>query len=262
MAGGLPEPILISELVHLDHITIAGQTVEFRHVFYTWMAMLILFVVGWLVRRNISLIPGKMQNIFESIIGGLEDFTVTNMGEDGRKVFPVLGGLFLFIAVQNILGLIPACDAPTANINTNIGMALFVFLYYNYQGIKRWHGHYIHHFMGPMLPLAPFMMILEFISHLARPLSLTLRLFGNIRGEEIVLLLFFLMAPLVSTLPSTSCSCSPRYCRPSSSTCWPSSTSRALWNRPTKGPHLSGEMVFLTNTIQPLKEQHTCARFL
>ncbi len=178
MAGGLPEPILISELVHLDHITIAGQTVEFRHVFYTWMAMLILF-----------------------IIGGLEDFTVTNMGEDGRKVFPVLGGLFLFIAVQNILGLIPACDAPTANINTNIGMALFVFLYYNYQGIKRWHGHYIHHFMGPMLPLAPFMMILEFISHLARPLSLTLRLFGNIRGEEIVLLLFFLMAPLVSTLP-------------------------------------------------------------
>ena len=167
MAGGLPEPILISELVHLDHITIAGQTVEFRHVFYTWMAMLILFVVGWLVRRNISLIPGKMQNIFESIIGGLEDFTVTNMGEDGRKVFPVLGGLFLFIAVQNILGLIPACDAPTANINTNIGMALFVFLYYNYQGIKRWHGHYIHHFMGPMLPLAPFMMILEFISHLA-----------------------------------------------------------------------------------------------
>lgn len=55
------------------------------------------------------------------------------MGEDGRKVFPVLGGLFLFIAVQNILGLIPACDAPTANINTNIGMALFVFLYYNYQ---------------------------------------------------------------------------------------------------------------------------------
>ena len=114
MAGGLPEPILISELVHLDHITIAGQTVEFRHVFYTWMAMLILFVVGWLVRRNISLIPGKMQNIFESIIGGLEDFTVTNMGEDGRKVFPVLGGLFLFIAVQNILGLIPACDAPTA----------------------------------------------------------------------------------------------------------------------------------------------------
>ena len=127
MEGVLPEPILSSELVHLDHITIAGQTVEFRHVFYTWMAMRILFAVGWLVRRNISLVPGRMQNIFESIIGGLEDFTVTNMGEDGRKVFPVLGGLFLFIAVQNILGLIPACDAPTANINTNIAIGSFNF---------------------------------------------------------------------------------------------------------------------------------------
>ena len=201
MAGGLPEPILLSELVHLDHITIGGQIVEFRHVFYTWTAMLIPFVLAWIVRRNLSLIPGKLQSTFELLIGGLEDFTVTNMGEDGRKVFPVLIGLFLFIAMQNLLGLVPAFDAPTANVNTNIGMAVFVFLYYNYMGIKRWRGHYIHHFMGPMLPLAPFMIILEFISHLARPLSLTLRLFGNIRGEEIVLVLFFLMAPLVSTLP-------------------------------------------------------------
>ncbi|MEG2139309.1 MAG: F0F1 ATP synthase subunit A [Bilophila sp.] len=201
MAGGLPEPILLSELVHLDRISIAGQSLEFRHVFYTWMAMLLLFALGWLVRRNLSLVPGRLQSVFETVIGGLEDFTVTNMGEDGRKVFPVLIGLFLFIAMQNLLGLVPGCDAPTANVNTNVGMAVFIFLYYNYQGLKRWRGHYIHHFMGPMPVLAPFMMILEFVSHLARPLSLTLRLFGNIRGEEIVLVLFFLMAPIVSTLP-------------------------------------------------------------
>lgn len=201
MAGGLPEPILLSELLHVDSINIAGQTVEFRHVFYTWIAMLILFGVGFVVKRRLSLTPGRLQTFFETIIGGLEDFTVANMGENGRRVFPVLAGLFLFILVQNLLGLIPAFDAPTANINTNVGMALFVFLYYNYQGIRRWHGHYIHHFMGPMPALAPFMMILEFISHLARPLSLTLRLFGNLRGEEIVMILFFIMAPLVSTLP-------------------------------------------------------------
>lgn len=201
MAGGLPEPILLSELLHLDHIVISGQLVEFRHVFYTWTAMIILFALGWVVRKNLSIIPNKLQSVFEMLIGGLEDFTVTNMGEEGRKVYPVLIGLFLFIAVQNLLGLIPIFDAPTANVNTNIGMAVFVFLFYNYLGIKRWGGHYIHHFMGPMLPLAPLMIILEFISHLARPLSLTLRLFGNIRGEEIVLILFFLMAPLISTLP-------------------------------------------------------------
>ena len=201
MAGGLPEPILLSELVHLDKVTLAGQQVEFRHVFYTWVAMLLLFVAGWLVRRDLSLVPGKIQNVFETIIDGLEEFTVATMGEDGRKVFHVLAVIFLFIMTMNLLGLLPGCDAPTANLNTNVGMALFVFVYYNYQGIKRWHGHYIHHFMGPMLPLAPFMMIIEVVSHIARPLSLTLRLFGNIRGEEIVLVLFFVMAPLVATLP-------------------------------------------------------------
>ena len=201
MAGGLPEPILISELVHLDHITIAGQTVEFRHVFYTWMAMLILFVVGWLVRRNISLIPGKMQNIFESIIGGLEDFTVTNMGEDGRKVFPVLATLFIYILCCNIGGMFPGGDAPTANINTTASMAVFVFVYYQYWGIKLHGTHYIHHFTGPMLWMAPLMFPIEVIGHFARMLSLSLRLFGNIRGEDIVLALLFMLAPIVSTIP-------------------------------------------------------------
>ena len=123
----------------------------------------------------------------------------------------ILVTLLSTVAMMGIASLAFAADGAPVKLDSAslglaifgcaIGMALFVFLYYNYQGIKRWHGHYIHHFMGPMLPLAPFMMILEFISHLARPLSLTLRLFGNIRGEEIVLLLFFLMAPLVSTLP-------------------------------------------------------------
>ena len=189
----LEHPLLFSSLLGIGE--------DYKHVFYTWCAMAILFIVGFLLRGRMKLVPTGLQNVVEVVIGGLEEFTVATVGEKGRKVFPILCGCFLFILVQNLLGLVPGCDAPTANINTDLAMALFVFLYYNYQGIKRWHGHYIHHFMGPMLPLAPFMMILEFISHLARPLSLTLRLFGNIRGEEIVLLLFFLMAPLVSTLP-------------------------------------------------------------
>lgn len=201
MAERLPEPVLLSELLHMDKVTIAGQLVEFRHVFYTWIAMLILFIVGLIVRRKLTLVPGRLQNFFEVLISSFENFTVINIGEEGRKFFPVLIGIFLLIAVENLLGLIPLCDAPTANINTNIGMAIFVFLYYNYEGIKKWGVHYIHHFMGPSIVLAPFMIILECISHLARPLSLTLRLFGNIKGEEIVLLLFFLMAPLVGTIP-------------------------------------------------------------
>lgn len=116
--------------------------------------------------------------------------------------------------------------------------------------------------MGPMLPLAPFMMILEFISHLARPLSLTLRLFGNIRGEEIVLLLFFLMAPLVSTLPIYFLFLLAKVLQAFIFYMLALIYSRALWNRPTKGAVPFGGNGLLTNTIQPLKEQYTCARFL
>ncbi|MDR0828310.1 MAG: F0F1 ATP synthase subunit A [Desulfovibrio sp.] len=182
--------------------TLFGIPEEYKHVFYTWIAMVILFIVALMARRRLELVPGGLQNFLEVIIGGLEDFTVATIGEKGRKIFPLLCGIFLFILVQNLLGLMPFCDAPTANVNTNAAMALFVFIYYNYVGLRSWGPRYIKHFMGPMPALVPLMLPIELVSHCARPLSLTLRLFGNIRGEEIVLLLFFSMAPLVSTLPS------------------------------------------------------------
>ncbi len=201
MAGSLSEPILLSTIANMDHVSIAGQTVEFKHVFYTWIAMGLLFILGLIVRRKLTLVPGRLQNIMETIIDGLEQFTVNNIGEQGRRFFPLLCGIFLFILVQNLFGLIPGFDAPTANVNTNAAMALFVFLYYNYVGVRRWKFRYIGHFTGPIPALSPLMLPLELISHAARPVSLTLRLFGNIRGEELVLLIFFLLAPLVSTFP-------------------------------------------------------------
>ncbi len=202
MAGGLPHPVLFSNLTGMDEVLSSALGVtEAKHIFYTWVAMLILFVFAWFARKRLELVPGKLQNLAEVIIGGLEDFVVQTIGEDGRKVFPVLIVLFLFILTQNLLGLVPGCDAPTANVNTNAAMAIFAFAYYNIIGLKRWGPGYIKHFMGPMWWLSPLMLPLETISHLARPLSLTLRLFGNIRGEEIVLVLFFILAPLVGTLP-------------------------------------------------------------
>lgn len=187
-------PILFSDLL--------GINGDFKHVFYTWCAMAILFGFGLLLRGRMRLIPTGVQNVFEVLIGGLEEFTVATVGEQGRKIYPLLCGIFLFVLVQNLLGLVPGCDAPTANLNTNAAMALFVFCYYNYVGLKNWGPGYIKHFMGPMLPLAPLMLPIELVSHCARPVSLTLRLFGNIRGEEIVLMLFFVMAPVAATLPS------------------------------------------------------------
>lgn len=201
MAAGLPHPILISTLVGMDEITIAGQTMEFKHVFYTWVGMAALFVFGALARRNLTLVPGKLQNFAELVIDGLEQTIVNTIGEEGRRFTALLVGIFLFILTLNIFGLLPMFDAPTANINTTVAMATFVFLYYNFQGLKRWGPGYIKHFMGPSPLLVPLMLPIELISHCVRLLSLSLRLFGNIRGEEIVLVIFFMLLPLVSTIP-------------------------------------------------------------
>jgi F-type H+-transporting ATPase subunit a len=207
MAADLHPVFLVEELVKLVGLTKIehGHVVSLIpiHVLYAWVAMLLLIVLGWLATRKISLVPKGAQNFFEVLIGGIEDFVVQNMGEAGRKVFPVLAALFLFILVGNLFGLVPGMDAPTANVNTNLAMAVFVFLYYQFWGFKLHGVHYIKHFMGPVWWLAPLMLIIEIIGHFARILSLTLRLFGNIKGEEIVLALLFILAPIVSTIPIT-----------------------------------------------------------
>jgi F-type H+-transporting ATPase subunit a len=196
MAGGLPHPVLLVP----DGLKAIGIDVPI-HVAYTWTAMIFLFVLAIIVNRKLTMVPGKIQNVFEVLIGGLEEFVVANIGEEGRKVCAVLITLFIFILTLNWSGLIPGVDAPTANVNTNAAMAIFLFLYYNFIGVKKWGLKYIKHFLGPMPAIAPLMLLLEIISHMARPLSLTLRLFGNIKGEEIVLVLMFSLAPVVGSLP-------------------------------------------------------------
>jgi F-type H+-transporting ATPase subunit a len=202
MAGGLPHPVLISTFLDMDHVTIAGQVVEFKHVFYSWICIVLLFAVSWATRRRLSVErPGGLQNFFEAVVDTIEEFIHSNMGDAGRFYVPLLAGMFIYILSMNLMGLIPGFDAPTANLNSTVCMAVFVFLLYNCVGLWRWKAHYINHFTGPSKWLIPLMVPLEFVSHLARPLSLSLRLFGNIRGEEIVLILFFVMAPLLGTLP-------------------------------------------------------------
>lgn len=179
----------------------AGHSLIPQHILYTWLVMLILIVLGWVGTRKLSLVPKGVQNFLEIMVGGMEDFIVSNMGEHGRSVFPLLMTLFIFILFSNFIGLVPGCMAPTANLNTNASMALCVFLFYNYIGIRQHGAKYIKHFTGPVPWLIPIMLPIELLSHLARPLSLTVRLFGNIFGEELVLILFFFLLPVVATLP-------------------------------------------------------------
>lgn len=197
-----PHVILLEKVMHVAGLVGEhGKALIPNYVLYTWLVMLILIVLGWLGTRNMSLVPRGVQNFWEIIVNGLEEFVVSTMGEQGRNVFPFLMTLFIFILFSNFVGLLPGGMAPTANLNTNAAMAITVFLVYNFIGIKQHGGSYIKHFTGPMPLLAPLMLPIELLSHLARPLSLTVRLFGNIFGEELVLILFFMLLPIVATLP-------------------------------------------------------------
>lgn len=202
MAGDLHPIFLVEEAVKAIGLVDAhGHSLIPGNVLHSWVVMLVLIVLGIAATKRISLVPKGLQNFFEVLIESLENFVVANMGEDGRKVFPVLVTLFIYILFSNYEGLIPGLDAPTANINTTLSMAVFVFVYYQYWGFKLHGLHYVHHFTGPVAWLAPLIFPIEVIGHFARMLSLSLRLFGNIKGEEIVLVLLFTLAPIVSTVP-------------------------------------------------------------
>ncbi len=172
------------------------------HVTYMWLAMVILIVLGWLAGKSISMVPKIAQNVFEAIISGLEEFMVSITGEEGRKSFPLLLTIFLFVLLGNLFGLIPGFYPPTAQINTTVALAIIAVTWSHVIGIKMHGIKYIKHFLGPVPALMPLFLIIEIIGHLARVLSLTLRLFGNMMGHELVVgILLMLAGPFLVPLP-------------------------------------------------------------
>jgi F-type H+-transporting ATPase subunit a len=135
-------------------------------------------------------------------VGGLIGMLEENVGHKGRQFLGLVGTLGLFILVSNLLGLVPYFSSPTVSLNMPAGCALVTFLYYNFQGIRaQGVGPYFKHFLGPLLPLAIIMLPIEIISHLSRVLSLSIRLFGNIFGEELVVLVLASLVPFVVPVP-------------------------------------------------------------
>jgi F-type H+-transporting ATPase subunit a len=128
------------------------------------------------------------KNFFEIIAERLYAFVESTMGHhDAQKFFPFIGSLFLFVFISNLSGSIPGFAPPTDNLNTTLALGLTTFLYYNWVGLKSNGPGYLKHFLGPLLPLAPLMFVIELISHCVRPFSLGLRLRGNIAGDHLVL---------------------------------------------------------------------------
>jgi F-type H+-transporting ATPase subunit a len=171
------------------------------HVTHAWLVMLLLVGVAVLVRRRLSLIPGGLQNFIEIVLVELGRMVDETMGPKGRRYFPLIATLALFILLSNLIGLIPGFAPPTASINTNVALALSVFAMTHIVGIREHGLRYYKHFVGPIWWLAPLLLPIEIIGHLARPLSLSLRLFGNMYGHEIILMIFFTLVPFLLPIP-------------------------------------------------------------
>ena len=162
--------------------------------------------VGLFIRSRLSVEnPGKFQIILEdgvrAVIGLLEEW----IGPSGARFLPLIATLGLFILMGNYMGLVPGLMAPTSSINVTLGCAITIWVYYHFQGIKaQGIGAYLMHFAAPPgapLILAPIMLPIEIISHFSRVMSLSLRLFGNIFGEELVIAILFSIIPFLIPLP-------------------------------------------------------------
>ena len=170
---------------------------------YTWLVMAILIVVPQLTMGRLEMIPGKGQNFWELVVGGMEDFFAENMGRDrARMLFPMLATFGLYIVVANLMGLIPGFMSPTSNLNITLACTLIVWVTHHILGF-RYHGrNYYKHFIGPVPALIPLMLPIEIISNFARVLSLSMRLFGNIMAKETLLgVLFMLSGAFFGPLP-------------------------------------------------------------
>ena len=190
-------PIVASEQAH----TFLEKLLQ-PYVTYTWVVMIILLVLARLAVKSIEMVPKGAQNVFEVVVTGIEDFMIGITGEEGRFVFPLIATLGLFILCSNYMGMIPGFFSPTANLNTTGACALIVVVFTHVIGVK-FHGpKYLKHFMGPVWWMIPLILPIEIIGHLARVLSLSIRLFGNVFGEELVLgILFFLAGLYLAPLP-------------------------------------------------------------
>ncbi|ROQ91171.1 F0F1 ATP synthase subunit A [Desulfosoma caldarium] len=172
------------------------QKLLLPHVVYTWVVAAVLLILAKLAVSRLELVPSGGQNFFEMVLTGIEDFMVGITGEEGRFAFPLIATLGFFILLSNYMGMVPGFFSPTANINTTAACALIVVTYTHVIGVK-FHGvKYIKHFMGSVWWLTPLIFPIELIGHTARVLSLSIRLFGNIFGEELVLAILFLLAGL------------------------------------------------------------------
>jgi len=191
--GGGGHEIGVHKLAHL-----AGFTFNIDTLYMTWLTMAIVVVIAFLATRRLSIVPGGWQNLLEMAVTALVEQIENTMGPRGAKLSPLIITLFLFLLIANWLGLVPGFTSPTADLNTTLGLALMVILMVHVLGaVNKGLFNYLKHFFQPY---APFV-IINIIEELAKPITLSFRLFGNILAGEVLIIILGLLVPyLVPTL--------------------------------------------------------------
>lgn len=183
-----------------------GMTVIPDYLVMCGLIVVVVTAFSLFIRTRLSVEnPGKLQIVVEDVVGFVVGMLKDNIGPEGVKYLPLVGTIFIFIFLGNMFGKVPGLMSPTASLNVTLGCAITVWVYYHLQGIKvQGAGSYVlHFFFPPGVPkiMGPLVGLIEVISHMSRVLSLSLRLFGNVFGEELVVLILASLVPFLVPLP-------------------------------------------------------------
>jgi F-type H+-transporting ATPase subunit a len=181
----------------LPGLTLGGLVVT-QTVLTTWAIMLALAVLAWLSTRRLHLEPGPWQTVLEGVVGAIEEAIAAVLPEHTSRVLPLVGTLWIFIVIANLLGVIPGLSSPTSDLSLTAALAVVVFLSVHAYGI-RIHGlrAYLRHYVQPNPLLLPF----HVVSEISRTVALAVRLFGNIFSLEMAALLVLLVAGFLAPVP-------------------------------------------------------------
>jgi len=180
-----------------------GQMLFVSHLI---LVTVIILLIAKMATKSLRAVPTGTQNVMEAYLGGVIAMGKDVVGEENaRKYLPLVATIGLFVLVNNLIGIIPGFESPTSNINVTLVLALVVFFYYNYEGVKKqgafnYFKNFVH--LGEMNPIAKFLMSLlmypiEIVSHLSRIVSLSFRLFGNIKGDDLFLWVLLMLTPWI-----------------------------------------------------------------
>ena len=180
-----------------------GQMLFVSHLILT---SVIILLIAKMATKNLRAVPTGTQNVMEAFLGGVIAMGKDVIGEEhARKYLPLIATIGLFVLINNLIGIIPGFESPTSNINITLTLALVVFVYYNFEGVKKqgaftYFKNFVH--LGEMNPIAKFLMSLlmypiEIVSHLSRIVSLSFRLFGNIKGDDLFLWVLLMLTPWI-----------------------------------------------------------------